>query len=332
MSSAELEDGMMLFALKGSDWLGGAIARAAGATLSQLEERDFEDGEHKARPLVSVRGKDVFVIHSLGGLGSSVNDRLVKLLFFLATCKSNGAARVTAVMPYLAYARKDRQTKARDPLSMRYVAQLLEAVGVDRVAALEVHNYAAFQNAFRCPTVHLNSSQLFLPAMRPTVQDLPVTIFSPDGGGLKRAQLLKERFEAQTGEDTELGFMEKRRSSGIVSGDLFVGAVEGRAVFIVDDMISTGGTVLRAARACRERGAREVHVLATHALFSQGSGPLFEDQAVDRVIVSDSVGATVTSHPSGPRLEVVSCANLVGEAIRRLHENESISDLVGFQS
>lgn len=325
---------MRIFALKGSDHLGDAAARAAGSALAVHEERDFEDGEHKTRPLVSVRSEDVYVIHSLGGGGASANDRLVKLLFFLAACRENGAARVTAVVPYLAYARKDRQTKSRDPVTTRYVAQLLEAVGVDCVVTLDVHNFAAFQNAFRCRTIHLDTRELFRPAIRPFRHDLPITILSPDGGGVKRAQLLKETFDRDTGGDAGFAFMKKRRSRGIVSGDLFAGQVEGQAVFIVDDMISTGGTILRAAHACRERGAREVHAIATHGLFGAGAEKLFSDAAIDRVIVTDSLASAVTAvatYPA-PKLEILSCVNLIGEAIRRLHGNESISDLLSFET
>lgn len=171
---------MRLFALKGTDQLGGAVAGVLGTELDPHEERDFEDGEHKARPLVSVRGEDVYVMHSLAGeSAASANDKLVKLLFFLATCRENGAARVTAVSPYLAYARKDRQTKARDPVTTRYVAQLFEAVGADCVVTLEVHNLAAFQNAFRCRTVHLDARKLFCQPIRTVASDLPIVIFPP---------------------------------------------------------------------------------------------------------------------------------------------------------
>lgn len=322
---------MLVFALKGSQELGAAAALAAGCPLSPHEERDFEDGEHKIRPLVSVRGEDVYVIHSLGGGSTSVNDRLVKLLFFLAACRENGAARVTAVLPYLAYARKDRQTKSRDPVSTRYVAQLFEAVGVDCVVALEVHNLVAFQNAFRCRTVHLDTRELLRPSIRPIGRDLPATVMSPDGGGVKRAQLFREMFEQDTEEDAGFAFMEKRRSGGVVSGDLFAGEVDGHAVFIVDDMISTGGTMLRAAHACRKRGAAEVHAIATHGLFGKGAEALFAAAALDRLVVTDSLesaAAAAAQRPSA-RLEVVSCAPLLGEAIRCLHGDKSIAHLLG---
>ena len=324
---------MRLFALKGTDRLGEAVAEALGRGLDPHEERGFEDGEHKARPLVSLRREDVYVLHSLAGEpGASANDRLVKLLFFIATCRENGAATVTAVSPYLAYARKDRQTKRRAPVATRYVAQLFEAVGTDCLVTLDVHNFAAFQNAFRCRTVHLDARRLFHPVIRKLAGDLPVTVFSPDGGGVKRADLLRQSYEAATGREAGFGFMEKRRSRGVVSGDLFAGEVAGKAVFLVDDMIGTGGTMLRAARACREHGAAAVHAVATHGLFGKGSEALFVDEAIERVVVTDSVEAAArTAAEQQGRLEVLSCAPLIAEAIRRLRGEGSISDLLGIE-
>ena len=322
---------MRIFALKGSEQLGDEIARSMWTEVERHEERDFEDGEHKARPLVGVRGEDVYVVHSLaGGDGASANDRLIKLLFFIAACKENGAARVTAVVPYLAYARKDRQTKPRDPVTTRYVAQLFEAVGTDCVMAIDVHNIVAFQNAFRCRSVHLDTRRLFVPSIVALAGDLPVTVFSPDGGGVKRAQLLKEACEAETGQPAGFGFMEKRRSGGVVSGDLFAGDVRDRAVFIVDDMISTGGTMLRAAKACRENGAARVYAIAAHGLFSEGSQAMLDDPAIDRVLVADTLAAAARAAAGRPgRVEILPVGPLIGEAIRRLAANGSITDLLG---
>lgn len=325
---------MKLFALKGSEDLGSAVAHALWTELDPHEERDFEDGEHKARPLVSVQGEDVYVLHSLAGsAAASANDRLCKLLFFIAACRENGAERVTALVPYLAYSRKDRQTKARDPVTTRYVAQLFEAVGTDRVLVVDVHNFAAFQNAFRCGTIHLDARSLFCPIIRSLADDMPVTIFSPDGGGVKRAQLLKETFEADTGLEAGFGFMEKRRSRGIVSGTLFAGDVKGSAVFIVDDMINTGGTTLRAAVACRERGAEAVYALATHGLFGKGVEELFESPLIDRIVVTDSVAGAAEAALRYPqaRLDIVPAGPLIGEAVRRLHTHGSIDDLLGME-
>jgi len=325
---------MRVFALNGTGELGATVAAKLGRTLDPHEEREFEEGEHKARPLVSVRGRDVFVLHSLAGSGAgTVNDRLCRLLFFLACCRDNGAARVTAVVPYLAYSRKDRQTKPRDPVTTRYVAQLLEAMGSDRILTLDVHNLAAFQNSFRCQTVHLTARHLFVAEMERLAGRESVVVLSPDGGGVRRAQLLKESYESRTGRQAGFGFMEKRRSSGKVTGDLFAGEVDGKAVFIVDDMIGSGGTMLRAARSCRERSAIAVHAMATHGLFGKGAEKLFGAEEIDRIIVTDSVCSAVAASSDFPssRLKLVSVAPLMAEAIRRLHEGEAISDLTGIE-
>jgi phosphoribosylpyrophosphate synthetase len=177
-----------LFALNATREFWARVATALGTELAAHEEREFEDGEHKARPLVSVRGHDVYVIQSLhSGPVASVNDKLCRLLFFISTLKENGAKRVTAVIPYLAYARKDRQTKPRDPVTTRYVAVLLEAAGAGLVMTLEVHNIVAFQNAFRCQTIHLDPRKLFARQALELIGDGPVVVASPDPGGVKRA-------------------------------------------------------------------------------------------------------------------------------------------------
>lgn len=319
---------MRIFALNGTHELGAAVATSMGRQLDPHEEREFEDGEHKTRPLVSVRGQDVYVIHSLTGIGAaSANDRLCRLLFFLACCRDNGAERVTAIVPYIAYSRKDRQTKPRDPVTTRYVAQLFEAMGTDCIVTLDVHNLAAFQNAFRCKTVHLDTRHLFVSEIERLAGQRPLVVFSPDGGGVKRAQLLKESFESLTGRQAGFGFMEKRRSSGQVTGELFAGDVEGATVFILDDMISSGGTVLRAARACRERGAVAIHALATHGLFDDGAEQLIDTDAIDRIVVTDSVSSDARRAP--PQLQILSIAPLMAEAIGRLHRRETVSALTG---
>ncbi len=159
--------GIALFSLDSGKNFARAVAGHLGVSLAEHEERDFEDGEHKIRPLAEVGDRDVFVVQSVyGDSDYSINDKLVRLLFLLAALRDNGAARVTAVVPYLCYSRKDRRTKARDPLTTRYVAQLFEAVAIDRMVTLDVHNRAAFENAFRCPAVHLSARNPFIDALR----------------------------------------------------------------------------------------------------------------------------------------------------------------------
>lgn len=321
---------MLVFGLNASSAMAEKIALALGSEVAAHEEREFEDGEHKARPLVSVRGHDVFVIQSLNGdRQQSPNDKLCRLLFFLAAMKENGARRVTAVIPYLAYARKDRQTKPRDPVTTRYMAQLLEAVGTDCVVTLEVHNIVAFQNAFRCRTVHLDTRRLFAERATSLIGDAPVVVASPDPGGVKRAQLFREMLEAVLARPVEGAFMEKRRSSGVVSGELLVGAVEGAKVLVIDDLISTGGTMSRAARACRERGAQKVHALAAHGLFVGEAGRALADPSLSGTIITDTVPPfRLDEQIIRNHVEIVSAAPLFAEAIRRLHEGGSISDLL----
>ncbi|HMA13118.1 MAG TPA: ribose-phosphate diphosphokinase, partial [Steroidobacteraceae bacterium] len=238
-----------LFALDASRAYGERVASALGVTLARHEEREFEDGEHKARPLENVRGRDVYVIHSLyGEPGMSANDKLVRLLFFIGALKDASAARVTAVCPYLAYSRKDRRSKPRDPVSSRYVAQLFEAVGCDRMVTLDVHNLAAYQNAFRIPAEHLEARGLFVAWFAAGLQaDEPVVVVSPDAGGVKRADAVRASLAAALGRPIGAAFMEKRRSEGVVSGEAVVGEVGGMTALIVDDLISSGTTLARAA-------------------------------------------------------------------------------------
>ncbi|MBC7142955.1 MAG: ribose-phosphate pyrophosphokinase [Rhodobacteraceae bacterium] len=322
---------MQLFALSAAKDFGAAIAGHLGIDLCPLEERGFEDGEHKARPLVSVRGQDVYVVGRLDGdVGESVNDRLIRLLFFLATVKDDGAARVTAVIPYLAYARKDRQTKSRDPVATRTLARLIEAVGTDAVVTLDVHNLAAFQNAFRCRSWHLDTARLFSRHLAAGLGGGPVTVVSPDAGGVKRAQLFREMLERVTGRLAGAAFMEKRRSGGEVSGSLLVGDATGATAVIVDDMIASGGTMVRAARALKEGGAGPVIAVAAHGLFTAGAEAALDDPAIDRWLVTDTVPLSRLTPEAARRVETVSAAPLFAEAIRRLSSNGSLVDLLDF--
>jgi ribose-phosphate pyrophosphokinase len=322
---------MKLFALEASRAFGEAIAASLDRPLAAHEERAFEDGEHKTRPLERVRGADVYVVQSLhGGPDLSPNDKLCRLLFFLATLKEHGAARVTAVVPYLAYARKDRQTQARDPVTTRYTAELFEAVGTDRIVTLEVHNIVAYQNAFRCETVHLDTRPLFAPIVEAVAGRDDVVVASPDPGGVKRAQLFQESLEARLGRPVASAFLEKRRSAGKVSGEHVVGEMKDRTVVIVDDLISSGGTMARAARACRVQGARKVYAFAAHGLFTGSASEVMAAPELARSYVTDSVPPFRLAPGLIPeRVEVVLAAPLFAGAIARLHDNRSITELSG---
>ena len=319
-----------LFALNASRAFGERVAEQVGIALCRHEERDFEDGEHKARPLENVRGRDVFVVQSLyGEAGESVNDKLLRLLFFVGALKDASAARVTAVVPYLGYARKDRKTKSRDPVATRYVAMLFEAVGTDRVVTIDVHNLAAFQNAFRCRTDHLEAAGLFVEHFLPIIGS-GAAVVSPDAGGVKRADRFRKALALASGKDIGAAFMEKYRSRGVVSGGTFVGDVEGRAAIVIDDLISTGTTMARAARACRERGATAVHAVATHGIFVGDAAKIVAEPVFDSVVVTNTIPPfRLPADLAEKRLTVLDAAPLFAEAVRRIHSGESLVQLMG---
>ncbi len=320
-----------LFALDATAQLGAAVAQALARPLTPHEERSFEDGEHKARPLEGVGETDCYVIQSLhGGPEESANDKLCRLLFFIGALKDAGAARVTAIAPYLCYARKDRRTKPFDPVTTRYVAAMFEAVGADRVVTLEVHNPSAFENAFRRRAVTLSAAPLMLDvALRFEAE--PLCVLSPDPGGAKRAELFREALEAAVGRPVGKAFADKHRSAGVLSGDLLVGDVGDATVLVVDDLISTGATLVRAARAARQAGAKRVVALAAHGLFMPGAAEILADPAIERVAVTDSVPPfRLTSSHVSAKLEVVPCAPLLAAAIARLATGAPLTDLLVF--
>ncbi len=328
---ARLSGDLRLFALRATAELGQAVADAVGRPLSAHEEREFEDGEHKTRPLDPVPGADVYVIQSLhGGPSASANDKLCRLLFFIGALKDAGAARVTAVVPYLCYARKDRRTKPNDPVTTRYIAAMFEAVGTDAIVTLEVHNPVAFENAFRCRSIALTATPLFVDYAR-RLRDENLCVVSPDTGGAKRAELFRETLEAACGRPVGKAFADKHRSAGVVSGDLFVGDVKGATALIIDDLISTGGTLVRAARAARAAGARRVMALAAHGLFMPGAEEALADPSLERVIVTDTVPAfRLPTGATRDKLEVLPSAPLLAEAIARLNEGRPLTDLLVF--
>ncbi len=317
-----------LFAPAVSRPFGDRVAAALGVPLAELEERQFDDGEHKSRPLVSVRGSDVYVMQSLHHEASQgVNDKLVRLLFLLGALRDAGAARVTAIVPYLCYARKDRKTKSRDPVTTRYVAALFEAVGVDRVVTLDVHNLAAYQNAFRIATEHLEARQLFVRH----VADLPgeLVVVSPDVGGVKRAEAFRQALEARIGRPVPAGFMEKHRSAGRVSGETLVGDVGERTVLLLDDLIASGSTLARAAEACRARGAARVLAMASHGAFTPRADEILATPALDAVIITDTiVPERITTPAVQGKLTVLDTSRLFAEAIRRMNGGGSLVELV----
>jgi ribose-phosphate pyrophosphokinase len=311
---------MLLFALDATRAFGERIADALGTTLAPHEERTFEDAEHKIRPRVDPHGEDCVVVQSLHGEpGVSGDDKLVRLLMFLAALRDHGARRVIAVVPYLAYSRKDRRTQPFDPVSSRVVAQLFEAVHGDALLTLEPHNVAAFDNAFRMRAVGLSPNALYTEAVRRIAVDEPLAVASPDIGGVKRAQLWRETLEKALARPIGQAFVDKRRAAGVVSGgDVVTGDVAGATVLIVDDLIATFGTIDRAANALLKAGARRVLAFAAHGLFVSPAADVLERTVVERVFVTDTVPLfRLDERPAARgRVEVLPCAALFAHAVR----------------
>lgn len=324
------EHELMLFALNSSLVFAEQVAQQLGIALSPHEEREFEDGEHKARPLLSVRGRDVFVLQSLyADRQQSSNDKLCRLLFFIGALKDAAAARVTAVVPYLAYAREDRKNKPRDPVTTRYVATLFEAVGTDAILTIDVHNLSAFQNAFRCRTEHLEGVKLFVSYFAPLLNERDVVVVSPDAGSIKRVEAFRQRLSGALGKPVSAAFFEKYRNDGVVSGDMLVGNIKGKDAIIIDDLISSGATLARTARACRDRGVVRVFAAATHGLFVSNAPALLANSDLQEIAVTDTVPPfNLDGTDAKEKVRRLSCAGLFAEAIQRLHYGGSIVELM----
>ena len=316
---------MLIFSLDPASPFAAALAADLDEEPARHEDRTFEDGEHKLRPLVDPRGDDVYVVAGLhGGPQASPQDKLCHLLMFIATLRDHGAARVTAVVPYLAYARKDRQTKPFDPVSLRYVAQLFEAVGTAQLLVLEAHNVAALQCAFRIPTLHLPVHQAFDGVASELAQAGPIAVASPDPGGVKRAQLWREALAERLAQPVGFAMVDKRRSAGVVSSfDLVAGEVSGMTVLLLDDLIASGQTMQRAAAALRQAGARDVIALAAHGLFIAPAAQALADPAISQIVVTDSVPPfRLPPHETAAaKLRIVSAVPLFSRAIRDCHDS-----------
>lgn len=323
-----------LFAIDDDDDLATRVANHLGAEVAPHEVRQFDGGEHKVRSLVNVRNADVFVLSSLAGTEAlSANDRLCRLLFFIGALKESSVGTVCAVVPYLCYSRKDRQSKARDPVTTKYVAQLFEAVGTDRLITVDVHNFAAFQNAFRCPTEHLEATDVFASHFKDALSAAPSSspiVISPDIGGTKRAARFRDRLAAAIEADVELALTEKYRSRGVVSGrDYVIGDIAGKVAIVYDDIIASGTTMLRVAEMLMAQGASAVHVVATHGLFTPKSDTLFSSPSVTSVVITDTVGsARVDASASQGKLLVLRTDRLLADAIDRVHSGGSLVELL----
>jgi ribose-phosphate pyrophosphokinase len=214
-------------------------------------------------------------------------------------------------------------------VTTRYVAALFEAVETDRIVTIDVHNLMAYQNAFRRGTEHLEATQLFAAHFADLARAAELVVVSPDSGGVKRAESLRQALAQRTGRPVGAAFAEKHRSDGTVRGEALVGEMRGATAIILDDLISTGQTLLRAARACKANGAARIYAAATHGLFQDGAAELMAEAAIEKIVVTDCIPPFRRTPPTNAdRLQILEIAPLLAEAIRRIHAGGSLVELM----
>jgi ribose-phosphate pyrophosphokinase len=277
----------------------------------------FSDGEHYVQIDENVRGADVFVIQPT--CPPSVNDHLMELLIMLDAFKRSSAQRITAVLPYYGYARQDRKDKPRVPITAKLAADLISAAGADRVLTLDLHA-AQIQGFFNIPVDHLFAAPVIVNHLKTLSLD-NLTIVSPDAGGVERARAYAKRLGAS------LAIIDKRRFAKNQTEVMnIIGEVEGKNVFIVDDIIDTAGTLIHSARALREAGATSISAACTHAVLSGPAIQRINASDLTQVVTTNSI-PTQDKEAECPRLRTLSVAQLLGDAIIRIHNEDSVSSL-----
>ncbi len=275
----------------------------------------FSDGEVRVQINESIRGADVYVFQSLS---YPANQHIMELLLIVDALRRSSAGRITAVVPYFAYARQDRQDRPRTPISARVVADVISTVGTDRVVTVDLHS-PQIQGFFNIPVDHLSAMPVLYEYIRKNVILEDPVVVSPDAGGVERARQLANRLGCG------IAIIYKRRPEPNRAKILdVVGSIEGKDALIIDDIIDTAGTLVSASEMLMTRGARRVIACVTHGVLS---GPAIErltNSPLEQVIITDTIP---TESKSFSKLRVVSIAPLIAEAIKRIHEEESVSSL-----
>ena len=297
------------------------ICARLGADPGHVSLYSFSDGENYVQIDENVRGADVFIIQPTC---PPVNDHLMELLIMLDAFKRSSARRVTAVVPYYGYARQDRKDKPRVPITSKLVADLITAAGADRVLTLDLHA-AQIQGFFNIPVDHLFAAPVIVGHLRSL--NLPdLTIVSPDAGGVERARAYAKRLGAT------LAIVDKRRVAANRTEVMnIIGEVEDRNVFIVDDIIDTAGTLIHTAEALLAKGARSISASCTHAVLSGPAIDRINSSKLQTVITTNSM-PTVDKEAECPKLKTLSIADLLAEAIKRIHNEDSVSSLFNMES
>ncbi|MGL5714482.1 MAG: ribose-phosphate diphosphokinase [Paraclostridium sp.] len=293
------------------------IAEYIGVPMAQCEVGTFSDGEISVNINETVRGCDVFVIQSTN---SPVNDNLMELLIMIDALKRASAGRITAVIPYYGYARQDRKAKSRDPITAKLVANLITAAGADRVLTMDLHA-AQIQGYFDIPLDHLQGGKILADYFNEKeIEDLVVV--SPDLGSVTRSR----KFANILNGDVPIAIIDKRRPKANVCEVMnIIGEVAGKNVILLDDMIDTAGTIVNAANALKEFGAKEVYACCTHGVLSGPAIERIENSAINELIVLDTI--QLPQEKKIEKIQVKTVAPLFGDAIKKIFANESVSKL-----
>jgi ribose-phosphate pyrophosphokinase len=309
---------LQIFSGNANPALAHEICAYLGTKLGEATVASFSDGEIRVKIEENVRGGDVFVVQSSC---QPVNDSLMELLIIIDALKRSSANRITAVIPYFGYARQDRKDQPRVPISAKLVADLISTAGTDRVLTMDLHA-GQIQGFFNLPVDHLYALPVLLDYItKQTVKVSDLVVVSPDAGGVERARAFAKRLEAN------LAIIDKRREGPNQTQIMnIIGDVAGKSALLLDDMIDTAGTIVKGAQACMDRGAREVWTACTHAVLTGPALDRINESCLKQVIVTNSIplrGKELIC----PKLHQLSVAPLLGEAIRRIHEDESVSSL-----
>lgn len=308
---------MKLIAGNSNRPLSEAISAYLNIPLTQASIKRFSDNEVFVEIMENIRGEDVFFIQSTS---YPANDHLMELLIAIDALKRGSARRITAVIPYFGYARQDRKTGGRTPISAKLVADIITAAGADRVLTLELHA-GQIQGFFDIPVDNLIVAPVFVPHIQQTFNGQDLCVVSPDVGGVVRARALAKRLGC------DLAIIDKRREAAGVSEVMHViGDVTGKACILVDDIVDSGGTLCNAAAALKEHGARTVHAYVVHGVLSGQAADKIMKSPMEKLVVTNSISPTDVL-AGCPKIEHLDIAPLMGEAVRRTSEERSISAL-----
>ena len=310
-----MSERLVLIAGSSNNELAKEISSYLNVPLTPIEIKHFNDGEIYVHIERSVRGSKVFIIQSTS---PPVNEHLMELLLIVDVCKRASAKEINAIVPYYGYSRQDRKALPREPISAKLVANLIEAAGVDRVVTFDLH-VDQIQGFFNIPVDNLES----LPLIADYLLDKKLknsVVVAPDVGGAKRARRLAKLL------DTNIAIIDKRRPGHGVSEVLnIIGKIKDKNAVIVDDIIDTGGTISGAAKALKEKGAREIYITATHPVFSGSAVERLGDKSINRVIVTNTI--QLPDEKKSDKLKVISLAQLLAEAIKRIYDGEPMGVL-----